>query len=42
MSSEHNVNVVRIGDIEKHPDADTLGRVIMKLHGEGYLTRKGG
>ena len=25
MSSEHNVNVVRICDIEKHPDADTLG-----------------
>lgn len=39
MSSEHNVNVVRIGDIEKHPDADTLG--ITYVDGRPCIVRLG-
>jgi len=44
--SEFHVVCVRIGSIEKHPNADSLsprfGRVQLKLAGEGYLTRRDG
>lgn len=39
MSTEHNVTVVRIGDIIKHPDADTLG--ITEVDGRPCIIRLG-
>ncbi len=51
--TEFQVEVVRIGDVVPHvregwvvkPEqerrCDEIGRVILKLHGQGYLTRKG-
>lgn len=39
MSSEHNVNVVRVGFIEKHPDADSLG--ITYVDGRPCIVRLG-
>ena len=42
MSTEHDVTVVRLGEIRKHENADSLG--ITEVDGrpcEGFLTRKG-
>ena len=39
MSTEHNVVVFRIGDIIKHPDADTLG--ITEVDGRPCIVRLG-
>lgn len=39
MSTEHNVNVIRIGDITKHPDADSLS--ITEVDGRPVIIRTG-
>ena len=39
MSTEHNVNVIRIGDINKHPDADSLS--ITEVDGRPVIIRSG-
>lgn len=39
MSTEHNVNVVRIGAIERHPDADSLS--ITEVDGRPVILRTG-
>lgn len=40
--SQHEVKVIRVTEVRAHMNADSeqIGRVLLKIVGNGYMTRK--